>query len=992
MPEIPVNSANITTFAFKATLDIYNKSIVFVDQSSYVSGGASAVLGICFEVVDGNGVPYHNINFTAPDILPASESQYTLDLSSFGLPFLLGNTFKITGAIKDSDGNIYYTTPVYKTICKVPSMTELGYVPGMFQVIPICPDNTLTVKELTLMVYDGKKPSSVTKTGTFYYPTGTINPVPFTGTPFTNNQIYTGENRVNCTTVATYDINDNIFVAITYLTKQAFPVTCNSRMMDLMCCLADVEKTSRINCDNAIGADAKQKMMDVSFYLMVGLGKEINGQDASFEADFIRKRLNCDCGATSLGQNEQDPINPAVTSIVLSGVGGTSIDPPTVNGNTKNFVIASSIYQVLKGVPGDLAWSIEADTTQPFNVKYKITFNYNKMALAVLTAIGADDTLLTLLNSLISVTNFQIDLSNLNGRCVIDLSSVNYFLSFKVPATSATVKNILIGATTYNASGGLLVTNTDGIEAWLNGLGLGTFSASFSTSSSGSFVNILTLANANNPISVTFTTGSDVTINFQKTNKSIIAVLQAIVDYLCAISAAQVALGNNLSLCTFDYNGQIVTTNYSSTGTQGTFNAGVAAAICNLANMISTLTGITCEKIAAVFPASPNETFGAGGSIYGNSGAGCVAWSNKQVALGVIAAINAFSDVKEAYCAIDCLTPAECPEISNVSLNMVGSDIGLYGLTWGITPLAVQTVTVQYKLSSSPTWITATSSLQILPNGNINGTTPYHVVAATPGATYNVRVFNNCGGVGFTTSITAPTGSVYSASFLFDASIYNICGDSPVTLYSSAPFAPGITMYANAGLTIPLTGYNFIAPNATGEIFNINSGTGVVGVSTGTSCNTGTPGKFMLDNSSSGICAGAFVTLYTNGTFAIGKTLYTDSALTNPVTGYSFVWYNANKHIYDLNSSTGQVLSDTGITCAYYTTIVKFANTEFATCGASPTTVYSPEPFQTGVVLYTDTGLTTIATGHNYVADASGVIYTINPVSGLVGPATGNAC
>jgi len=63
-----------------------------------------------------------------------------------------------------------------------------------------------------------------------------------------------------------------------------------------------------------------------------------------------------------------------------------------------------------------------------------------------------------------------------------------------------------------------------------------------------------------------------------------------------------------------------------------------------------------------------------------------------------------------------------------------------------------------------------------------------------------------------------------------------LCTSIFVTVYIqlSESFAPGVTIYTDSGLTTPLTTYSFISE--TGEIFNINSITGIVGSTTGTSC------------------------------------------------------------------------------------------------------------------------------------------------------------
>lgn len=920
MPQIQINSANIDAFSFSAVFDLYNRTVLFdTSATTYNGSGASNVVGISFLLKDQDGVVLTPaIDWGSPQIPdPATEDTYTLDLSDLNFAFLY-QQYEIVGYIKDQNGIVYGTIPVYKKVCEPVNVNESGYVSGMFQIIPDCTSNVLTVKDLTVYAYAGKKYSSIDKDGTLYYPTGTISPVEFGATPFSNNEIFSGENRINCNSVAQYDLLDQIFVNVTYITDQVFPVTCTNVLGDLACCLVGIQNTALANCNNAIGANARQQQNEVAFALMTALLKQTNGQDASTEVAYIKKTLNCDCGATSIRQNEFTPVNPAVNSIVLVGAGDTNVGAATITGNTKKYTISSSSYVVAKGNVSDLAWTISLDTTSPYVVKYKITFDYTVMAGYILTAIGgqSNGALKTQLNALITATS-NIDLSNLNGKCIIDLSAINYFLSQIVPSTTALVKSILIGATTHNAPALLYVNNTTGIEAWLNGLGLGTYDASFSNGVSGAYINVLTLNNTNSPVNVILTiNGTDTTVLFQKTNTSLIAFLQALVDYLCGLTTLQVALAQNLNICQFDYNGSVIVNTLQSTQTQKEFNSTTAGAICNIVQRINTLTGVTCDKIKALFQAYPNAIFdNSTDSFMANVAGNCTALTGQQAALGIIAAINAYSDVKAAFCAINCAVPATCPEVAGLNLAMSGDNIGLYGITWSVTPAASQTVTVKYRVNGTTPWNVATNGLVIFPNGNISGTSPYLITGVSADTTYDVQVLNNCGGVGFIQQITTPSGTIYSGDFLLNNVLYSLCGGDPVVLYSSAPFGTGVTMYTDAGLTTIVTGYIYIASALDGIIFEINTSTGVVGSPTGNVCNTGNPGSYRIGNNTGTICAQPIVTLYTNGSFAVSKILYYDSALTTPVTTYSYVFNISDDNIYNLNTLSGVVGVDTTLGC-----------------------------------------------------------------------------
>lgn len=933
MPQVQVNSANINNFSFNVTFNLYLRQVVFdASSSTYFGSGASNVLGIAFSLVDGDGVELATIDFTNPQLpTPATNSIYTLDLTSVNFAFLF-QSYKIVGAIKDSTGTIYQTTEVFKKVCQPVNLTESGYVPGMFQITPDCVNNTLTVKELSVLVYNNEIPYSVSKTGTLSYPTGTISALSFSNTPFSNNVIYTGQYRINCTTVATYDLGDGVYVSVTYLTNNQFDVTCNNRMADLMCCLVTIQQTAIKNCNTSVGQHAKQQLDEITSSFLIGLTKEINGQDASTEAMFIKKTLNCNCGTASLGQNEITPVNPSVYDLVIQGVGGTTVPSATVTGSTKTYNIASNVYQVVKGDTGDLAWTIVLDTSVSHTVKYKITFNYDTMADYILTAIGNNPTRLNQLNSLVNAVA-NVSMVGLNGSCVIDMSLVDYTLIQSV-TLSTFISSITINGVIHIAPANLFATDFTGISNWLNSLTLGSFTVAVNSS----VLLIQSLQNPNVVSTMTFT-NPNITVQFQATNKTLLQVLQAIIDYLCGMTALQVALGNNLSLCLFDYNGAPISYSYSGTSnSQADYNLGISQAICNIVSRMNTLTGVTCAALRAAFPDSPNSSFGGAGRLYGTDGVSCIGWNDKQIASLVIAAINGYSDIKTAFCAIDCTVPGTCPEIININNSSTNnSSIGIYGVSFASIPSGSQTLTVRYRITGTTNWTISTNSLVVFPNGNISGSSPYLINGLSSGTTYDISVLNNCGGSGFQKQATVPANTVYSGSFLLDTVIYNICGNSPVTLFSSVPFASGVTMYTDAGLTTAQTGYTFIAPSS-GNIFTLNSSTGVVGSDTGNICNSGTPGVFILGNNTVTICSEPSITLYTSGSFAVGKTLYYDNGLTNPVTAYSFVVQGSNNHIFNLNSVSGVVGSDTGTVCSGTSSLTfSFANAggSFLSFGAS---------------------------------------------------------
>lgn len=913
MPQINPGTFNITTFGFSLNIDVANRLFTF-NLLPFTTGSGLGNTKVSFFVEDQDGVQLATIDFTNPAnyVNPGTTTSWVLNLTSLNFAFLF-QTYQVYASIQDQNGTIFQTSPIYPNLCEPNSLTDQGYVPGMFSITPDCINSVLTVKEITLLVYNQLQPQSVSKTGTLSYPTGTISPLSFASTPFTNNVVYTGQYNIQCTTVAAYAIGNDVYVLVSYLTNNNFPVTCANKLANVLCCITKIQQTAIRNCNNAIGQNAKQQLSEISVYVMNGLLKEISGQDASFEADYIKKYLGCDCGSDSLSQSEFTPINPAATSIVITGGGGTTVPSPTVTGNTQNYVISSNVYKVAKGDTGDLAFTIQTVTTVANTVSYVITFNYDTMSGYILNAIAADPGLQSQLNALVQAGG---GIQGLNGMCVINTAETNYSLS-QAFTSSTLVTNIVINGTNYAAPTNLFANNSTAVATWLNSLALGVFTAAVN----GSTLTILSNGNTNSVSTLTFTS-PNVVVQFQATNVTLVQVLQAIIDYLCGITALQVTLGNTVAICTLDYNNAVVTSTYGPTAAQGTINIAIGNALCNLAGRISTLTGLTCAKLQAIFADNVNASFSNASDRYLSIvGGSCTTLTGLQQGMAFVAAVNAYPALKTAFCNINCSVPGTCPGISGTNLAALGqTSIGFYGVTWSSTPGASQVVTLMYRVSGTSVWTTASNNITLSPAGTISGTSPYSITGLTSGTTYDISVVNNCGGVAFVSQIATPTNTVYSGSFLLGNSLGSVCAASPTTLYSSVPFAFGVTMYTNTGLSTVVSGFAYIVP-AAGNIFNLNATTGVVGSNTGSNCTSGTSGSYVLGNSTSTICSGSPVTRYTNGPFASGGTLYVDSALTTPVTGSAFVVQASTNTIYNLNTSTGVIGSATGLACTANITI-----------------------------------------------------------------------
>jgi len=331
-----------------------------------------------------------------------------------------------------------------------------------------------------------------------------------------------------------------------------------------------------------------------------------------------------------------------------------------------------------------------------------------------------------------------------------------------------------------------------------------------------------------------------------------------------------------------------------------------------------------------------------------------------------------------------------CPYITHANISIQGSGFALYKVKWSQAPLGKQLVSVQYKKSIDATWLLATTNLQVDEIGNLFDSSFTILDTAELGVQYDVRLVNQCGSIEYIQSFTYPS-QIFANSYLVDSVLYNICGKDPVTLFSGEPFSSGVTMYEDIGLTTPLTGFLFIDYNGN-SIFNIDSGTGVVGSITAYSCVLYSF-QALLSNSAGTVCAATPTTVYSNTiTPTIGDILYTDAALSEIVEGFDFVVLGDSPVKYNIDSVTGEILSLQGTSCSGYAAYYQVSKITSDIGTQTPIVLYSSTPFGKGAEMKTDNALSTAVTGFNYIKQVNGnVIRDISTTTGVVG-CTSNKC
>lgn len=658
MNPIILNTPNIIQFGFKATFNLELNRITFdiSGLTTFAPGNAGNVIGIYFEVYDASGLQVATPNFANPDIVPISPAPFVVQLAN---GFAQYGLFVIRGIIRDANGTDY-TIELKKNICQPADFVNGTSAGTLLQKVD-CASPKIIISEVTNLAYNGKSPILLTKDGTLFYPNGTLNEVDFTFTPFEVVQVYTGGYEVKNRSTATYDLDDNVFVQVVYKSDLQFDVTCQSALVSLLCCIKDYEDIYLSDPNSARGRNAKIQLDKITIPFLTAVIKEKAGQDASIETSLISSILKCDCDCNQLV--EAAPVaGSTAANITIVGLGATNVSS-TQSGNTTQYTVSSKSTTVTKD-PSELGFSIQIIQTQ-YNTEYRVTLNPNPLANEILTAINNDQALTLFLQQIVGATGGSTSLIGLDGKCVIEIGDCTYTL-IESTSIAKTINSITINNIIHNAPAGLLLTNVSGITSWLNGLALGSFTATFDGGSST--VTIKSISNPNPATQFAMTSqGSPLLRQFSKTCAGLVEVLNAIITYICALQANEIAFGyTGANLCTFGSGSTVITTPVLPGTKLDALLVSILNAQCALYNNIGN-AGLNCAAIKAIFPTSANAFISTDG-VYGTRNDACNKITFLDLATVLLSTISGNATLKTAFCAIvaSCTAPS-CSAPSNVS-------------------------------------------------------------------------------------------------------------------------------------------------------------------------------------------------------------------------------------------------------------------------------------------------------------------------------------
>lgn len=825
---ININSANILTFGFTSKFDLLAKTLTFdiSNLTAFQTGGAANVVGIAFQVTDPSGLTLAKIDWTAPQIDPNTQTTFVVDIVS---GFALFGWYNLTGVIRDQDGKDY-SINLIKEICQPEGFTKNGYVPGIFNIIVNCNTPQLNITELTRFIYKGKSPASVTKTGILSYPPGTLADLDFNFTPIAiggNANVYTGRYTINNTSLANFDLGDGVSLNISYkVINFEKVVNCTTSLASVLCCMEDLIKDYNNDPYSASGAAIKKKLDKCSYDFMLAVAKEKSGKDASEEAAKIASILGCDCDCSSAIE-PQTVLSGGSTidAFTIIGADAANVDAQQVLGTTQYTIEVKNID--VTNLNNDLSFNInrvDSGTT----ITFAISFNFGPLASAILEAIGSDDALIAVLQNLVGNTGSILSLDGLAGGCIITLANCNYTL-IEANNVAKTIVSINIGGTLIMAPSSLLLSNTSAVAAWLNGLGLGTFSVTLDTGTQT--INITSNANPNIITVINFTTTTGALIRqFNRSCIGLVDFLNAVVTYICNLQTANVKFGvANISYLIYNPDGSVTSTVIATNDTLDHVLEFILASEASLFNALST-QGLTCRNIGLLFKTVTYAILDTDG-VLGTQSNHCALIGFDALAGIILQKIAANAQWQSNFCGLvaNCTAPV-CPSLTNPSASFASGTltVNANGAS-GTTPIQIR-----YRIyNSNNTYLIANTTAAALP----------FAIASLPNGQYEVGVSQQCAN----NSLWSPFATAISN---------NTCAVPP----AFAVAISGSNFVVTATLTSPQTKIQVRMVDPTGGITNVINDFGATSGTFNIPIPTGNYGDYTFTGSA--ICDATVVPMF----------------------------------------------------------------------------------------------------------------------------------
>lgn len=625
-------SPDISDLSIQVTWDISgtNPAILLVNQST---GNNLAGISWAFTAISPSGTYIVNGDINNPNIVGVW-ANFTLN-NAWPKPF---NQIEWSGApyaffvvIKDSIGNIITSVTQYTTICRPVGNTQFStntYGIANSTVNVSCQQGRVFFQDTTYSTYKGITGTQLSSVLQVMYPideTGQIPPQFIIGqystalVPITySSPLY----QFLQYSVYNYDTGSNTFVNIKYLLLQQFPVLCNVNLLPLSCEIQNLlNNLQNGSCSDMAAAQQVMPIIMGKFCLVVlGIEQPLIGVDVPTLINDIQTLggFTCNCCGAPTG------IIPTTASIIdgysfsVNKLGG-DISPGTdfsITGSNIVLNIGDVSYVVAIGQESPQAVTAFSYTpvvsSDGFTKTYYLNIDGQQLGRDVLNNIANDAVSLNLFAQLVmqtvSASNLQLIV---DGGCIFtSTASCDYdFTVSNIPAdtTFALLTSLTIGATAMPLSFAFNQTNLSGLQAYLNGLGLGTSTV---TNLGSGNVLIAFDNNVNNFTNLTYKISStSYQGQFARNCTGYIPisaneVVQNIIDYLCGITDAEVVTSQAYVINYINNSGTLQAETINSNTPISTFISAWLTDNLSTVNYILSLIPLNCTNIQAQFTQS----------------------------------------------------------------------------------------------------------------------------------------------------------------------------------------------------------------------------------------------------------------------------------------------------------------------------------------------------------------------------------------------------
>lgn len=694
---------------------------------------------------------------------------------------------------KDSNGSVYSADIQYAGICRPAGNTPLSkntYGLATCYVQVKCSEAGVFFQDTTNHTYkglDGTIGSSVLRV---IYPideTGTI-PDPFVADHFSVVQVpitYSSDNyQFMATSIYDYDLGNYVHVRIKYQSFNprngspavTFKVLCNIDLCPLVC---EYEKfitnLEAGNCKDAEQAHQDLVLMNSKMALiMIGIKEPLCGIDVPALIDEVKAigGFTCDCcnAATGIIPTSASVIDGYTFQIVP--VCGDITGEVVKNGNLIQFLLQdkSYIFKVCDASPA-LTTAFTVTPSLAGCVKsYCLNIDVTQFGFDLANVISDNVDLLNVWQALFADISFGDINLVVDGGCIFQSGSTcDYAYTLEnipVNTTYALAASIFGGGNNHLLAYSFNLTNLPGLQAYLNALGLGTFTV---TNPSGQTVLITSNANPyqlGNLIYKISGTTYIADLSYNCTGYIPISaneVIQNIINYICGLDDTQVETSDAYTICYIDPDDGVSKTQTVAAGEAlTTFITALLARGCETIEYIHSLVPQDCAGMKTLFPSSV-QLMQSDDYFFGVKAGSCARILPVEAFLQMLLLGQFNQDVINAFCSFInlCQPTGVCDPYTTFSAEVVPFDedcatvlkyggsgdnapITISSVAFANAPTVAQTIFVQYKLVSSSLWVAGGSSLTN--TGSTIGTfvTPVQLSLLIPGEFYNIRVYNGC--------------------------------------------------------------------------------------------------------------------------------------------------------------------------------------------------------------------------------------------------------